>query len=421
METVLRDYLRTKLKQKQKRAQLRYKYYENKFNIQDFGISTPPKLQNVNIKLGWCNIAVDNLADRLIFKEFKNDEFNMNEIFKANNPDVFFDSAILSALITSCCFVYILKDENEQVRLQVIDGMNATGIIDPITGLLKYGYAVLNADENGTPILEAFFESDKTIYCFKDKKDDEIENPSGHPLLVPIIYKPDAVRPFGHSLITRSCMDLVQSACRTLKRTEISAEFYSYPQKYVTGLSENFEDLDKWKASMSAMMMFTKDDDGDKPTIGQFSQQSMAPHIDELKSLASSFAGETGLTLDDLGFSTDNPSSAEAIKASHESLRLKARKAQRCFGTGFLNVGYVSVCLRDGTSYKREVVAETVPCWKPIFEPDAAMLSSIGDGAIKINQAIPGYFNKENLRDLTGIEGNQEEVNPNIELNLGDE
>ena len=31
------------------------------------------------------------------------------------------------------------------------------------------------------------------------------------------------------------------------------------------------------------------------------------------------------------------------------------------------------------------------------------MLSNIGDGAIKINQAVPGYFNNDNLRDLTGI------------------
>ena len=34
----------------------------------------------------------------------------------------------------------------------------------------------------------------------------------------------------------------------------------------------------------------------------------------------------------------------------------------------------------------------------------AAMLSGIGDGAIKINQAVPGYFDKNSLRDLTGIE-----------------
>ena len=32
------------------------------------------------------------------------------------------------------------------------------------------------------------------------------------------------------------------------------------------------------------------------------------------------------------------------------------------------------------------------------------MLSSIGDGAIKINQAVPGYFGKTNLRDQTGID-----------------
>lgn len=31
------------------------------------------------------------------------------------------------------------------------------------------------------------------------------------------------------------------------------------------------------------------------------------------------------------------------------------------------------------------------------------MLSSIGDGAIKINQAVPGYFNTDNLRYMTGI------------------
>ena len=31
------------------------------------------------------------------------------------------------------------------------------------------------------------------------------------------------------------------------------------------------------------------------------------------------------------------------------------------------------------------------------------MLSQIGDGVIKINQAVPGFFDAESLRDLTGI------------------
>ena len=69
-----------------------------------------------------------------------------------------------------------------------------------------------------------------------------------------------------------------------------------------------------------------------------------------------------------------------------------------------MNVGFVAACLRDDYSYRRKMVYLTTPVWEPIFEPDATMLSAIGDGAIKINQAIPGYFNTDNLEDLTGIE-----------------
>lgn len=140
-------------------------------------------------------------------------------------------------------------------------------------------------------------------------------------------------------------MGLQQGALRTLKRSEISAEFYSFPQKYVLGTSNEAEQLDKWKATISSLLEITKDEDGDKPVVGQFTQQSMSPYTEQLRTFAALFAGETGLTLDDLGFVTDNPSSAEAIKSSHEALRLAARKAQRTFGSGFLNVGYLAACV----------------------------------------------------------------------------
>ena len=48
-------------------------------------------------------------------------------------------------------------------------------------------------------------------------------------------------------------------------------------------------------------------------------------------------------------------------------------------------------------------MAETVAKWEPIFEPDNSALSIIGDGAIKINQAVPGYFTEDKIRDMTGV------------------
>lgn len=404
-------YLRNKLSLKRTRVLKRYQFYEMKNIVRDLGISTPPDLIGLNLALGWCGKAVDSLADRLVFRDFDNDNFDMNGIFAMNNPDVIFDSAVTSALISSCCFIYISLGDNDFPQLQVIDGGNATGIIDPITGLLKEGYAVLERDDNDFPILEAHFMKGVTEYYRKGKwRIQKIPNNAPAPLLVPIIHRPDAKRVFGHSRISRACMSIQSSAVRTIKRSEIAAEFFSFPQKYVTGLSNDAEAMDKWKATMSSLITFTKDEEGDSPSLGQFTQQSMTPHTDQLRMFAALFAGETGLTMDDLGFATENPSSAEAIKAAHENLRLSARKAQRTFGSGLLNVGYLAACLRDNYPYLRNQVYLTKPVWEPIFEPDAAMLSSIGDGAIKINQAVPGYFNRDNLRDLTGI--NASSVSP---------
>jgi hypothetical protein len=396
------DYLRRRLADKQTRVLLRYKYYEMKNNAQDFSSLAPEKFKGLKETVGWCAKAVDSLADRLQFDEFQNDEFNLSEIFLSNNQDILIDSAVLSALISACSFVYI-REDNRYPRLQVIDGSNATGIIDPVTNLLTEGYAVLERDSMGVVKTEAYFMAGMTEIYSHGVLVQRIPNAAPYALLVPIIYRPDAKRPFGHSRISRACIAYTQTALRTIKRSEVSAEFYSFPQKYVLGLSEDAE-FNNRLATISSFLNFTKDGDGDHPIVGQFQQQSMTPYTEQLRTLASLFAGETGLTLDDLGFATENPSSAEAIKAGHENLRLTARKAQRTFGTGLLNVGYLAVCIRDRYAYQRDAFRDTKVAWLPIFEPDAAALSGVGDAILKINQAVPDYLGARNIKALTGME-----------------
>ncbi len=398
------EYLRRQLAQKRIRVLTRYKYYDMKNGVKYIRTLIPSEFMWMAETLGWCAKSVDAIADRLSFREFKNDNFDLSEIFAMNNGDILPDSAMLSALISSCSFIYISEDENRYPRLQVIDGSNATGDKDPVTGLLKEGYAVISRNKYGRPEVEAYFVAGRTEF-YQDGKLVRVDTHAAeYPLLVPIIYRPDAMRPFGHSRISRACMDLQQGALRTLLRSEVSAEFYSFPQKYVLGLSQEAEELDKRKATMSSFLDFGKDEDGEMPKLGQFTQQSMSPYTEQLRTFAALFSGETGLTLDDLGFVTDNPSSAEAIKASHENLRLAARKAQRTFGSGLLNAGFLAACIRDDYAYKRQQFYLTKPAWEPVFEPDAAMLSGIGDGIGKINQAVPGYFGPGNLRDMTGID-----------------
>ena len=397
--------MQNQLRAKQLRVKQRYLYYDMKNSVEDFRITTPSEYSRFAEVLGWCGKATDALADRVVFRKFKNDNFDMNTIYNLNNKDIMMDSCVLSALISSCSFIYISTDPRGMPRMQVIDGGNATGELDPITYMLREGYAVLSRDEKGRPDLDAYFRAGSTQYRdYKENRIWTVRNNAPYPLLVPVIHRPDASRPFGRSRISRSCMNIMQGALRTLKRMEISAEFYSFPQKYILGLSDSAE-FESRKATISSFLSFGKDEDGDTPKVGQFTQQSMSPYIEQLRAQAALFAGETGLTMDDLGFVTDNPSSAEAIKAAHENLRLAARKAQRDFGIGFLNAGYLAACLRDKFPYKREEIYNTTPIWEPIFEPDAAALSGIGDAINKIGQVVPGYFSKDVLYELTGIEG----------------
>lgn len=397
------DVLRKKLADKSIKVKKRYVFYDAHETIKDLGISTPPALRYFMSTLGWCAKGVDSLADRLSFKEFRNDDFELNKIFKANNQDILTDSMILESLIASCSFVFLQPTDNYP-KMQVLTADSATGVIDPVTFMLTEGYAVLEWDKTKTfKVREAYFIPGE-IHLFENGQEVEVkQTPYKCIPLVPIIFRPSASRPFGHSRISRACMDYTASAIRTIKRSEIGAEFFSYPQKYVTGLSQDAEPMEKWKATMSSLLTFTKDESGDHPILGQFSTQSMTPHLEQLKMFASLFAGEVGLTLYDMGFSTENPQSAEAIKASHDVLRLTADKAKSRYATNLINVGVVAASIRNGKDIDRESFVDTEVVWKPSFAPDINSLGALGDAVLKLQQAFPDYITEEKLKELTGI------------------
>lgn len=397
------EYLRRKLKAKRGRTLLRYGYYDMKHWTVQMDPTIPLELRNYLTVMGWCGAAVDQLADRLVFREFRGDDFGINEFFTANNSDIFFDSAVLGALITACDFAYVYEKASGMPGLRVIDGTNATGVMDLNTMLLTEGYAILEVDqETDRPILEAYFLPNQTDYYVNGVYDHTDKNPAGTPLLVPIVNRPDANREFGHSRISRACMGYMNSALQTVRKSEIAAYFYSFPQRYALGF-ESQKGFDKWKASMTAMLTIGRDENDNLPQVGQFPQQSMVPYTDHLRMFAALFAGETGLTMDDLGFVQANPTSDDAIQSSHEALRLKARKSQRGFGACFKNVGYTAACLRDRMYYDRSAFAALIPIWEPIFEPTMGRIGAFGDAVFKLNEAAPGYVDANTIYDLTGI------------------
>ncbi|MCK3980580.1 hypothetical protein HCC20_07765, partial [Streptococcus suis] len=98
------SYLRKKLALYQLGVKKRYRFYAMADRDDTKSLIIPDNVKSMyNSVMGWTAHSVDALADRIIFREFANDDFEATEIFEANNPDIFFDTAIQSALIASCC------------------------------------------------------------------------------------------------------------------------------------------------------------------------------------------------------------------------------------------------------------------------------------------------------------------------------
>src|SRR5690606_38856407 len=219
----------------------------------------------------------------------------------------------------------------------------------------------------------------------------------------PLTFRPELDRPFGHSRISRAVMSLTDSGVRTILRSEVSAEFFSSPQRYALGAEEGAfaGDSAKWKAVMGRMLSISRDEEGEIPTLGQFPQQSMEPHLAHLRALAAMFAGETGVPVSSLGIIHDNPSSADAIYAAKEDLVVEANAANRVWGSALRRAATTAVMLRDGLTEAPGELRALQAKWR---NPATPSVVSASDAMLKQVQAIPWIAESDVARESMGYD-----------------
>jgi hypothetical protein len=343
----------------------------------------------------------------------------MDQIVQDNNLIAEYIKACRDELKYGCTFATLSADPSIGVRIRFHSPQTAAALWDGEKCRIDCGFAIIDTMPSNESMLSwepslINLYTDDAVWVISKVDSSRwaaVAHPHkmGRPLMEALVWNATSNKPFGRSRIKEPIRRLIQGYVRTIANATIGLEFSTTPQKYLLGTEDNAEWEGK-KATLASFLNITEGENGSKPSVGQFAQQSMTPFVEQMRMFASQFGGETGLTLDDLGFPSDNPSSAEAIKSAHENLRLKAKKAQQTFGTGYLNTGYLAACLRDNYPYERAAFYLTKPMWKPLFEPDMATFSTLGDGIIKINQAIPGAIDKQIVKDLTGLDIQIEDV-----------
>lgn len=394
-------------------VQLKYKYYEAEQEVRDLGISMPVRLLMLQSGLGWASKAVDVIADRLNFDAFENDRLGLNQLHEIADETDAVDQAKVDARIAGCAFIGIVDDPlTGEQRYVPFTALEATGSLNVTNGLLKYGLAITRfnrdeslADKYNTNSLNyaenwVLFAEDFTAFFEKRRLVRFVPNRTGRTRFYLFANEPSTKQPFGRSAISKECRLLIQAGLRTLRRSEVAGEFYSAPQRYLLGISEEFEKEEGMDLQLGKIALIEGDGEGNNPTAGQWTQQSMTPFSDQLKMFAQQFCVKTKLTLHQLGFDTENPTSAESYEAQHEDQRVLVEKCQKHFGKSLKRL---AIGLRLTASDTREVTSEMraiKPHWKPIFRIE---VGKAGDAINKVVQVVPQLKTSPQLYYMLGL------------------
>lgn len=397
-------------------AGVKYEYYNATQRVVDLGISVPKKFKNMKPGVGWASRAVNTIADRLNFDGFANNSFGINDLFDDTGAIAVLNKAKTDALIAGCSFVATMPTEGGSVKLLPFTATEATGTIDQRTGLLDTGLAVVRwypyevntyadfwRDWSKIGLVPAdyiLFAKDFTAYFVNQQLARVVENPTGRPLLHALTHRQSADRPFGKSRISNTVRRIVDEVGRLKIRYEIAAEFYSTPQRYITNLAEGTMDNANLESAIGKIWAITKDEDGEKPDVGQLAQMSINQFSDQKKDLARDFCAETALTLRNLGYETANPTSAESLSAMSDDLLLEAQESQQELGREFKEIAISMRMVLDGNAAIPSRLKEIEPTWKPLFQID---VGSAGDAAYKLVQAMPELAGTTTLYRMLGM------------------
>lgn len=391
---------------KRARNKLKTDYWDGKHKLDHIGFSIPPALRKLEEVVGWPAKAVQAHAERCMFDGFvsKNDSddpYGIQRTLVDNRFDIELPMAITSTMVHSCAFIAVTPGDiaagEPEVLVMPKSAQWASGLWNWRTRALDAAFAVNDVDDYGRPIEMTLYTTDRTIRLRNTAAGWRLIDERSHGLnrvpVEPLVYRPTLDRPFGSSVISRAVMSITDDAVRTVLRSETSAEFYSAPQYLLLGADpDSFKDDDGnpipvWEFIIGRINMLSKDEDGDVPKLEQISQQSVQPHIEQMRELACRFAGETNVPVSSLGVVTDNPSSAEAMHAAEKDLVIDCAAATRVFGAALRRVGQDIVMMRaDGPNEMDDELATLTARWR---NPALPSVIDAGDAMVKLIDAFP--------------------------------
>lgn len=217
----------------------------------------------------------------------------------------------------------------------------------------------------------------------------------GRPLMIAMIWNGTSSKPFGRSRIKFPVRALIDGYIRTIANATIALEFDTTPQKYLLGITDDQYDAivgNKFKQYVGAILAATANPEtGLNPTVGQFQQGSLGPHVEMIRMLATQFSAATGLSVVDTGVVNDaNPTSSDAILAQSQTLVLLAEQLNTSNGDALKLIARMAMAIKKKKSLD-SLDDEDNNIIAHFKNPAMPSVSVTADAAIKIASAREGF------------------------------
>jgi hypothetical protein len=361
-EMALVTRLTSAVESKRYQLEIRDAYYRGTMRIQDLGIAIPPQMRQLKVALGWPRVCVDALDERLNVEGFRfNDatevDLDLQALWQANSLDGESQLAHVDSLVFGQGFVAVGSgDDSDTPLISVESPLDIAVEWDARTRKMLAALRLYGFEGRREATL---YLPDQTIFCVQDGGDWKVMDRDQHKLgvvsLVRIANRPRSYARDGASEITPEIMSITDAACRTLQGLEVAREFYSAPQRYILGAQESdFQNADGtaksgWETYMGRVLALERDADGEIPTVGQFTAYDPTVFTKVIDMYAKIMSSITGLPPHVLGYTTDNPASADAIRSTEMRLKLKADRKTKMFGESWRDVMKLALLIRDGS------------------------------------------------------------------------
>ncbi|WP_018385263.1 phage portal protein [Wenjunlia vitaminophila] len=377
-------------------------YHNGNQLIRDLGISIPPQLKGLHTVIGWPAIAVDALESRLDLEAFRwADSADASELEAIAEANDLFDEASLAhtdALTYGREYVTVGSpdEDTEQPIITYESPLDMTLDWDARRRVVRSALREstdcdawgLGPDERITTL----YLPDQTITAVQAGGGWEVLDRDEHGLnMVPVVRLANRQRTGdrrGRSEITTEVMSITDAACRRLMGIEVAAEFFGAPARYILGASESaFQDAEgntksAWETYIGRVLALERDEDGNVPTVGQFVAHDPSGQTAIIDLYARIMAAQLGVPPHFLGYTSDNPASADAIRSSQDMLVKKAERRIRRFSVGHRASMRLALWMRDGEAPDP---ARRIECvWR---NPATPTIAAQTDAAVKMVQA----------------------------------